>query len=83
MKIYVICTVTEGGRYVAAVDTNPDRADRKARERARELAEEHDATVRAQSIAHPLSNGPDVVKVYHVRKAGELVANVEIYDVWE
>ena len=83
MEIYVICTVTQGGRYVQAVDTNEERADRKARELAQAYAKEYGANYRGQSYAHPLNGGPNVGKVYHVRKGGEFVANVEIYDVWE
>jgi len=83
MELFVICSVTEGGRYVIAADTNEERADRKAKETARDLAREYDATVRAQTIANPLNGGPNVGKVYHVRKAGEWIANVELYSVWE
>jgi hypothetical protein len=83
MEIYVICVVTSEGRHVHAVDHNPKQAEEKAVAAARKLAREYNATYRVQHFCTPLSGGPDIVRVYHVRKAGVFVADVEICDIWE
>lgn len=83
MEIYVICTVTSEGRHVHAVDRNPKQAIEKAQAAARKLAREYNATYRVQHFCTPLNGGPETVRVYHVRKAGVFVADVEICDIWE
>ena len=83
MEIYVICVVTSEGRHVHAVDHNHAQAVEKAQATARQLAREYNATYRVEHFCVPLSGGPDIVRVYHVRKAGVFVADVEICDIWE
>ncbi len=84
MEIYVICSVAQDGRrQLDAVDTNEEKADRKARAIAQAFAKRYGATFRGQPYAYPMNGGPNVGKVYRVRKAGEFVADVEIYSVWE
>ena len=83
MEIYVICSVAQGGRQLDAVDTNEERADRKARAIAQAFAKRYGATYRGQSYLNPLNGGPNVGKVYRVRKGGDFVADVELYSVWE
>lgn len=85
MELYVICTETPNGRYVDAADTVPEQADRKARAIAQAYTKRYDgATYRGRSIPHPLSGGPNLSRVYRVKDAaGEWLANVEIYSVWE
>ena len=83
MEIYVICSVAQGGRQLDAVDTNEERADRKARAIAQAYAKRYGGNYRGQSYLNPLNGGPNVGKVYRVRKGNDFVADVELYSVWE
>lgn len=84
MEIYIICTLSESGRYVHDATTSPRRLDDEYKQLVAGLSADGWHTVKVQTITDPATDGrPRVVTVAHLRnerrKAPNDWLNVEVY----
>lgn len=89
MKIYILCTYNECGRFVKTATTDETRAEVLAARLVRAFSsmgwnnEETQIIPDAEQLEPTGPGVPDVIKVYHLRNAAGEWLNVEIYRVEE
>ncbi len=87
MKIYIICTHNERGRFVKTATTDETRAEVLAARLVRGFSvmgwnNKENQIIPDTEQLEPTGPGvPDVIKVYHLRNAAGDWCNVELYRV--
>ena len=80
MKVYVICTCYENGRYVQGATTDKDKAQATAERLAQGIAAEGYELTEQQHVRDGWhDNTPDVIEVWHLRNETGGWCNVELY----